>query len=76
MLTFSCPVQFYWTALFCSKYFGKYCLSDQTFGLYSTHSSSYFNLLTFCMLSKHLSNLEVKYKAGQWHQNSKFNEFL
>ena len=38
----SCPVQFYWISLFCSKYFAQDCLSKQIFGLNSAQSSSNF----------------------------------
>ena len=54
---FSCPVQFHWISLFCSKYFVQDCLSKQNFGLNSTQVPSKLNFLTFFVSSKLFFNL-------------------
>ena len=54
---FSCSVRFYQISQFCSKHFAQGRLSKQVFGHNWTHSSSNFNFLTFCILSKYFSNV-------------------
>ena len=61
----SCPAQFYWISLFCSQYFAQDYLSKKIFGLKLARSFLNFYFLIFCMLSKHLSIPDGKYKAGQ-----------
>ena len=54
---FSSPVKFYWISLFCFNYFVQDILSKKILALNWTESPANLNFLTFCISSKHFSNL-------------------